>query len=237
MSKITATDMAAWAELPKNFRYRVEGKMITLDEAKKQRLAYKDTGLPTKISILRAQKKEAKEAGTDIPLRSKKTYEAGSQSHNDVPSPYDLNRRSGYRTIWQILAENANQFVSVEDLQAEVNKRLKEEDAGDWYERRYSETPYDAETNAYVMTRAPYNVKIEAMAQRVVKEDEGFMLMTEVAEPRTLKKKGRKAKAKVEDTPSETPAGVPVETAPVVETDEDTSVTIVETPAPVEVEA
>lgn len=181
--------------LPKNFRYRDEnGKMISLEEAKKRRLAYKDTGLPTKIYQLRMEKKEAEKNGEDVPIRSKKTYEAGSQTHNDVPSPYDLNRRSGYGIIWKVLAEHVNEFVDTETLIKEVNDRFQSQ-FPEWYNSRYSdENPYDVEQNAYVMTRAPYNAKIEAMGQRVIKEDEGFKLMTNVTEPRKLKKRGRKPK-------------------------------------------
>lgn len=203
--------------LPANFRYRDEnGKMISREKAIAKRWAHKADGTPTKIYLLQLAKREAVKNGEEPPKRQKKTYEAGSQTHADVPSPYDLNRRSGYRTIWQVLAEHANEFVSVEDLHTEVNSRLAAE-APEWYGERYSdENPYDVEANAYVMTRAPYNAKIEAMDQRVVQEDEGFKLMTNVTTPRVLKKRGRKPKA--QEAPAE----------PTVEADEDNAVTVTE---------
>jgi len=213
MSTDTATPT-----LPANFRYRDEhGKMISKEVAKQKRWAHKEDGTPTKIYLHRLAVRDAIKAGQEPPKRPKKSYEAGSQSHADVPSPYDLNRRSGYRTIWQVLAEKANEFVSIEDLHAEVNRRLAEE-APEWYGERYSDAePYDVEANAYVMTRAPYNAKIEAMAQRVVQEAEGFKLMTDVTTPRVLKKRGRKPKA-------EAPA--PEAT---VEADDDNAVNVTET--------
>ena len=186
--------------VPVNFRYRDDnGKMISKEAAIEKRWAYKGDGSPTKIYQHRLAIREAEKNGTERPVREKKTYDPGSQSHANVPSPYDLKRRSGYRVIWQVLAENVGDFVGIKDLTTTVIARLKVE-APDWYERRYSETPYDVETNAYVMTRAPYNAHIEAMSQRVVKEDEGFKLMTDVTEPRQLKKRGRKPN-KVEVTP------------------------------------
>lgn len=191
MSTDTATPT-----LPANFRYRDEhGKMISKEEAEKRRWAHKADGTPTKIYLHRLEVRKAIRNGEEPPKRPKKKYEPGSQTYAGIPSPYNLNRRSGYRTIWQVFAENANEFVSVEDLHAEVNRRLAEE-APEWYGDHYSdENPYDVEANAYVMTRKPYNAKIEAMKQRVVQEDEGFKLMTNVTTPRVLKKRGRKPKA------------------------------------------
>jgi len=190
-----STEATATPTLPANFRYRDEnGKMISKEVAKTHRWAHKETGLPTKIYEHRLAVREAIKNGTPVPVRAKKTYEAGSQSHADVPSPYDLNRRSGYRTIFQVLAENVGEVVPTAELHAEVNARLQAE-APEWYNGRYSETPYDVEANAYVMTRAPYNAKIEAMNQRVSQTDEGFVLNVDVTTPRVLKKRGRKPKA------------------------------------------
>ena len=217
MSK-TETSTATPA-LPANFRYRDEnGKMISKEVAKTHRWAAKETGLPTLIYKHRLVVREAVKNGTTVPVRAKKTYEAGSQAHAEIASPYDLARRSGYRTIWQVLAENANEFVTIEALTAEVNDRLQKE-SPKWYNGRYADVAYDVEANAYVMTRAPYNDKIEAMAQRVTQEADGFMLMTEVATPRVLKKRGRKPKAV--EAPVEAPA-----LDATVETDDDTSVAV-----------
>jgi len=177
------------------------GKMISKEEAIKCRWAHKVDGTPTKIYLHRLACRKAAKNGEPIPVRPKKTYEPGSQTHAGIQSPYDLQRRSGYRAIWQVLAERANQPVPISELTVEVNSRLVVE-APEWYNERYGEIPYDVETNAYVMTRAPYNVKIEAMGQRVVQEGDYFMLMTNVTEPRVLKKVGRKPKVKESVTPA-----------------------------------
>lgn len=180
-----------------NFRYRDEnGKMISKEIAIQKRWAHKEDGSPTKIYLHRQTVREALKNGLPVPKRAKKTYEPGSQTHNGIASPYDLNRRSGYGVIWQVLAENVGQIVAFDVLTEEVNKRLKEV-APEWYTTRYSnENPYDVIANAYVMTRAPYNVKIEAMQQRVTQDDGGFKLSIDVAEPRQLKKRGRKLGSK-----------------------------------------
>jgi len=210
MSTETATPT-----VPANFRYRDEhGKMISKDVAMTHRWAHKEDGTPTKIYLHRLAVREAMKNGTEVPKRPKKTYEPGSQSHADVPSPYDLNRRSGYRTIFQVLAENVGNVVPTTELHDEVNSRLQAE-APEWYGARYSETPYDVEANAYVMTRAPYNVKIEAMGQRVSQVDNGFVLNVDVTEPRVYRKRGRKPKVQEVPAPETT-----------VEADNDTAVTV-----------
>lgn len=190
------TESNTTTSTPSNFRYRDEnGKMISKDEAIKRRWAHKEDGNPTKIYLHRMAIREAEKNGDPRPIREKKSYEAGSQSHNDIPSPYDLERRSGYRVIWQVLAENVNEFVTSEDLHAEVNRRLSQE-APEWYQDRYMDEPYNVEQNANVMTRAPYNKVLESMQQRVVNENNSFKLMINVTEPRQLKKRGRKPKIK-----------------------------------------
>jgi hypothetical protein len=205
-----------------NFRFREAGKMISKDRAIELGYAYKKTGEPTKRYLHLLACREAKKNGTPAPVRQKKTYEGGSQSHAGIASPFDLTRRSGYRVIWQVLAEHPNETVSAETLQKEVNRRLLETDP-DWYKTRYSKkSPYDALSNAYVINRSPYNVPIEALKQRVVKSEGGYMLMTEVTTPRAFAKRGRKAK---EVTP---------EVA--IEPENDTAVTIVAEVAVVEAE-
>jgi len=195
-TKTTTTPLA-------NFRYKNEnGKMISKDEAIQRRWAHKEDGTPTKIYLHRLAVREAEKNGLERPIRPKKSYVAGSQEHNGVASPYDLNRRSGYGTIWQVLAEHVGEVVPSVTLNAEVNQRLAET-APEWYAKKgYDVTPYDAVTNAYVMTRRPYNETIEAMQQRVTQEGDGFKLAINVTEPRELKKRGPKAKAKETVTPA-----------------------------------
>jgi len=186
----------------KKAQYRDDkGKMISLDAAKACRWARVEDGQPTKIYELRLAKRAAIKAGEEVPIREKATYAAGSQSHAEVPSPYDLNRRSGYRVIWQVLAEHVNEAVSREFLETEVRERLQAE-APEWYNARYSEVPYDVWANTIVINRAPYNEKIEAMRQRVSINDANteVTLMTDVTEARVAKKRGRKPKAAVEPT-------------------------------------
>lgn len=217
----TKSPETATSATPASFRFRDEnGKMISKEVAIENRWARKEDGAPTKIYQHRLVVREALKAGLPVPKRAKKSYVAGSQSHNDIPSPFDLLRRSGYGVIWQVLAENVGMFVTPEVLTVEVNTRLKEQ-AGEWYASRYSDAvPYDVVANAYVMTRAPYNAKIEAMAQRVVQDDGGFMLMVNVTEARQLKKRGRKlgSKNKVKE--------VVVAETPAVVVDADTAVTV-----------
>jgi len=212
-----------------NIRYRNEkGTMISKEVAIAKRWAHKEDGSPTKIYLHRLAVREARKNGEPIPVRAKKRYEVGSQSVNDVPSPYDLNRRSGYGVIWQVLAENVGQVVPVETLNAEVNASLKDK-YPEWYTTKKGygdDSQYDTETNAYVMTRKPYNAVIESMAQRVTQEDDGFMLSINVTEPRTLKKRGRKPKAKVEEAPAVVPEAT-------VEVDNDVA-TVIEAEAPAE---
>ncbi len=128
--------------------------------------------------------------------------------HSGIPSPYDLERRSGYRVIWQVLAESHDKVVPWDVLQKEVNDRLAtEEKSAEWYERNYaSQTDengdskqYDAHANAIVINRAPYNKRIEELHQRVIIASEGAMLMTNVTGPRQPKRK-RKAGNKTGNT-------------------------------------
>gem|GEM_PF-4892840 len=188
-----------------SFRYRDEnGKMVTKEVAIEKRWAHKEDGTPTKIYLHRLEVREAIKNGLPIPIRPKKRYEAGSESHNGIASPFALSRRSGYGVIWQVLAEKVGEVVPTSYLTAEVNRRLQE-NAPEWYSEHYSEeNPYNVEANAYVMTRAPYNRKIEAMQQRVIFENNGFKLMVNVTEPRVLRKRGRKPgsknKPKVQET-------------------------------------
>lgn len=219
-------------ETATNFRYRDEnGKMVSKEVAIQKRWAHKEDGSPTKIYLHRQVVREALKNGLPAPKRAKKSYEAGSQSHNGVASPYDLNRRSGYGVIWQVLAENVGQFVPADTLTAEVNKRLRE-GAPEWYDGHYSdENPYDVVANAYVMTRAPYNAKIEAMHQRVTQEAEGFKLSVDVTEPRQLKKRGRKLGS--HNRPKETPPVV-ADTDNATTVVADVAATVV-TPEPAEV--
>ena len=214
----TKSPETATSATPASFRYRDEnGKMISKEVAIENRWARKEDGAPTKIYQHRLVVREALKAGLPAPKRAKKSYVAGSQSHNDIPSPFDLMRRSGYGVIWQVLAENVGMFVTPEVLTVEVNARRKEQ-ASEWYASRYSDAvPYDVVANAYVMTRAPYNAKIEAMAQRVIQDEGGFKLLVDVTEARQLKKRGRKLGSKNKAKAVE---------APVVVADADTAVTV-----------
>ena len=184
---------------PKKHSYRgSNGKMISLAEAKEKRWANKD-GQPTKFYEHELKRREAKKNG-DTYTRPRAS--APEQFHAGIKSPYDLRRRSGYAEIWKVLAENADTFVSHEELFKVVNERLKtDEKSAKWYEEKYSsqDKVYDTHYNSIVINRAPYNKPIEALKQRVIVDAElGVMLMTDVTEPRQLKKRGRKPKVQVE---------------------------------------
>lgn len=180
---------------------------MKLEEAKEKRWANKNDGQPTKIYLHALAKAQAEKNGAVAPKRSRKA--APEQFHAGIQSPYDLRRRSGYKMIWMVLAEKANEFVSHEYLHAEVNKRLATDptDKNGWYEKNFASEglEYDTYKNSIVIGRAPYNgvqsdgtvkdISIEGLQQRVVLDSvEGVMLMTEVAEPRNFKKRGRKLK-------------------------------------------
>jgi hypothetical protein len=214
----TATATTEQTDKPKAFRYRDFTKkgwpFMSRANAEKKRWARKSDGQPTKIYTHALAQATARKNGEEVPVRSRKAPDV--QEHAGIQSPYDLNRRSGYKTIWQVLAENANSFVSHKKLHTEVNKRLAKDptDKTGWYEANYKSKgkKYDTVNNAVVIARAPYNgiqsdgsvkpVSIEGLSQRVVIDTEqGVMLMTEVTEPRQFKKRGRKAKNEVvEDT-------------------------------------
>jgi hypothetical protein len=190
---------------PKRPTYRdnvLKGKLITLDEAKKRRWARKSDGQPTKLWELRVAKMKAEQAGEPEPIR---TWNAKNpdQEFNGLKSPYDLNRRSGQRLIWQVLAENLGNVLTREQLQDEVVAKYKAE-FPEYYAKKYTdEAPFDTWTTAVVMNRAPFNAKIEALQQRVEVDTvkETITLLTDVSEPRQPKKRGRRPKA-VEETPT-----------------------------------
>jgi hypothetical protein len=199
------------------FRFRDVTKkgwpFINLEEAKNRRWASVKDGQPTKIYFHQLAKAQARTKGEVEPIRPRKS--APEQTHAGIPSPFDLRRRSGYKTIWQVLAEHANKVVSWEDLQVEVNRRLRENvdgtDKSGWYEKNFASQgeEYDTKYNAIVIARAPYNgiqsdgsVKersIEGLKQRVIISDEGATLMTNVTEPREFKKRGRRPRQPIVD--------------------------------------
>jgi hypothetical protein len=133
----------------------------------------------------------------------------------NLKTPYNLDRRSGYKTIWQVLALHASKdkderalnsiakderppqylFVSWKTLSREVNKMLKKEACSSaWYRANYSETtPYNVINNSKVIARYPYNKMIEELGQRIVIDDEyGAILITNTnGIPRVLKSHGR----------------------------------------------
>ena len=116
------------------------------------------------------------------------------QKMGDLHSPYDLNRRSGQRLIWQALASSSNTTMTRAELQEKVAKAYRAE-FPEYYNAKYTnDAPFDSWTTVIVMNRAPFNAKIEALKQRVEVDTiaETVMLMTDVAEPRVAKKRGRK---------------------------------------------
>jgi len=191
-----------------NFRFRNLDKkgwpFMKLEDAVEKRWASKADGQPTKIYLQKLAKLQAEKKGEVVPVRPRKA--APEQEYAGLPSPYDLRRRSGYKTIWQVLADNVGKEVSFDDLQAEVNKRLAEDpcDKNGWYEKNFASKgeEYDSHYNVNVIARAPYNgiqsdgsVKersIEGYNQRVVISETGATLLTNVTEPRPFKNRGRK---------------------------------------------
>jgi hypothetical protein len=168
-----------------------------------------------KKEALAQLKIEAKAVGLPEPKRlPRKSVVAQEYTAIDgtvLKSPYKLDRRSGYRIIWQVLAERHDQIVSNDYLHDEVNKRLAEDPAtAKWYVDTYSSKTdalgqakdYPVITNAAtVMTRHPYNgvtrlandqmkvdpVSLEGLKQRIIAGSRGVMLKTNVEEPYFLK--------------------------------------------------
>lgn len=181
---------------------------IDVETATAKRWAHKEDGTPTKIYFHALAQAQAVKRGEPKPIRARKA--APEQDYMGVKSPFDLRRRSGNKTIWQVLVENVNQFVSVDYLNFEVNDRMRndESDKTGWYDRKFVQTgeKYDALQTAIVLSRAPYNgvnvktgevdpCSLEGMQQRIVVDEKlGVMLQTNVTEPRQLKKRGRKPK-------------------------------------------
>jgi len=177
----------------KQVTYRKGSKFISLDEAKKLRWAHKSTGQPTKIYDLVLAKRQAKKNGEQIPVR-KWISKNPNQVFNGIESPYVLTRRSGQRLIWQELAKTPNEVVSRKDMQERVNIAYKKE-FPEFYESHYSdEAQFDTWITAIIMNRAPFNARIEAIAQRVDVDTvaETIILKTNVTTPRVNKKRGRK---------------------------------------------
>ena len=234
-------DQAITEVKPKRVSYRGDnGQMVSLDVAKQRRWARKEDGQPTKIYQHRMAIRAAVKAGTPVPVRTKTP--APEQDYAGLSSPFDLRRRSGYGTIWTVLAENKDTFMDIDKLSTEVNARL-ESKWQEWYTGKgYSkENPYDTLSNVIVMNRAPYNgVKsnkvtdpdtgevtketyveprsIEGLNQRVIiSEDKSkAMLATNVTESRSFKKRGRKSKVEattVEPAKDATPVEPVAETA------------------------
>jgi hypothetical protein len=183
---------------------------MSVEDAKAKRWASKADGSPTKIYLHALAKAQAKKRGEEIPVR--KRAAAPDQEFAGIASPFDLRRRSGYKMIWMVLAESPDEYVPHDVLQEEVNNRLAVDptDKNGWYEENFASknTQYDTYKNSIVLGRAPYNgiidVKtgetkprsIEGLNQRIVLDPElGVKLMTNVTEPRELKKRGRKPKA------------------------------------------
>jgi len=182
---------------------------MSVEAAKERRWARKSDGAPTKIYLHALAKAQAKKRGEEIPVR--KRAAAPDQQYAGLESPFDLRRRSGYKMIWMVLAESPDEFVPHDVLQEEVNKRLAVDptDKNGWYQEKFASEgiQYDTYKNSIVLGRAPYNgiidVKtgetkprsIEGLNQRVILDPElGVKLMTNVTEPRELKKRGRKPK-------------------------------------------
>ena len=168
--------------------------------------------------ILAKFQKEAEEAGLPIPKRiPRKKKDAQLYEANDgtmIPSPYDLERRSGYKIIWQVLAERHDEVISNEELHAEVKKRLASDpESAEWYHEKYSShldelgmpEEYPVIINAAtVMTRPPYNgvnkknhsiinpISLEGLNQRIIAGTRGIMLKTNVQD-RYISKTAKKA--------------------------------------------
>ena len=201
-------------------------KQAKLDAEKAERKAKrvakkaeKEAEAAKKAKILADLQEQARKAGLPIPTRIPRkpivAQEITALDGTIIKSPYDLERRSGYKTIWQVLAEKHNQVVSNEELHAEVNKRLAEDpESAEWYADKYSSQEddlghakeYPAVKNATdVMTRAPYNgvsknadgeiviapVSLEGLKQRIIVGKTGVMLKTDVDTPYVFNKRAK----------------------------------------------
>lgn len=195
---------------------KVKAKAKAVKEAEKAKEAEERQEL---LNQYRKELLEAGQAPADVAKvnRLPRNYgkEVEVQIFADLKSPYDLNRRSGYASIWKKLAENASAgndkkalnalkeneripkecFVSWKKLSNAVNKDLSSNSA-DWYKKEYTDNGkvYDVNYNAKVIARHPYNVRIEELGQRVIVDPEfGAMLISDTkGTPRILKRKGRK---------------------------------------------
>ena len=190
----------------KNFRYRDGGTMISLAEAKRRGWAKKSDGTPTAwYTNIQTAKNEAKDRLAAGGKKRKKREAIPQQFHATIESPYDLRRkRSGYATIWMVLAETAGTLVPWDTLSIEVNQRLAQncnDHDNDWYEKNYAsqknddgtQKVYDVRYNAYVISRHPYDVRVEELKQRVCISEHGVTLLTNVTEPKQRKKRVAKA--------------------------------------------
>jgi len=172
------------------FHYRQGKTFISLEKAQTLGWAKLSDGSPTAdyLKILDARERRKKKGKK--PRKPRKSASLGFVygKHAGIESPFNLERRSGYKTIWQVLAESVDKIVPWDKLQKEVNKRLSEEDASkDWYKEKYVDEgkTYDTRYNAgKVLTRHPYCSKLEALNQRVYANDKGARLATNVTTKR-----------------------------------------------------
>jgi len=172
--------------------YRLNDSFISLDEAKKLGWAKLRDGSPTAL-YLRILDQRTKMKGKK---RRKEMVHSSFGEYSGISSPFKLDRRSGYKTIWQVLAEKSNSLVPWSIIQGEVNERLStEEKSKSWYFDNYiiNDFEYDAKSNCIMISRHPYNVRIERLSQRVLIGDEGATLLTNVSFAREFKKRGRKS--------------------------------------------
>jgi hypothetical protein len=213
-------------------KIKAEAQKIKDDNAKarKDKREAKELEATKKAELLASMQAEAESLGLPIPTRlPRKPIEAQILEANDgsvIKSPYDLNRRSGYKTIWQVLAERHDTVVTNEELHAEVNKRLAtESDSSEWYASKYSSLKddlghakeYPAVKNATdVMTRAPYNgvskvedkividpVSLEGLGQRIIAGKSGVMLSTSNDSEYVFNKRSKKSEVKELETTEE----------------------------------
>jgi hypothetical protein len=185
----------------KGHSYRLGSSFISKERAIQMGWAKKSDGSPT------AKYAKVLEARENMKGKKRRKQRESADlahvfgTHAGIESPFNLERRSGYKTIWQILAESVGELVPFDILQTAVNERLATEEASsEWYEKKYSSQTdesgevkqYDTHANAIVINRHPYNTRIEALQQRVVISADGVTLLTDVAEPRENRRVGRR---------------------------------------------
>jgi len=129
------------------------------------------------LEAYRAQERAKGIAEENLPRRLPRDTDYGT--YKGLQSPYGQKRRSGYRFIWQVLAENPDTIIPWDKLQKEAVARFKAE-FPEYIAKNYGpDHEYDVRTQVGVMDRSPYNAPVEKVGQRVIRNIHGAMLVSD----------------------------------------------------------